>query len=337
MYKIGEGRDAGLDILKVMATFAVLRLHSGHQGAVSAMPQYLCGFAIPVFFMVSGALLLNRREGLTASYVKRRIIRILGLMFAWNLILVVLAAVKKGMLVNPLEYFIQAMFQQGYLWHFWYLWSLVFLTALSPFIYKVLASKRFCKPFMMALLLVCFILSVATLYENGKYHIEIHVPQAFRLWSHLLYFCLGGVLYRYGKKERIWEKRKEHTGFVLFLLILFSVSAAFLQFKICYGTAFLSPEYCFTNFIIILYNVFLFSFVISIKGTGSPYPRALQAINADSLGIYILHPFLIGIFSRIGIWNCSYPVFNFLLLAFTSVLAAECMRRIPYLSRLIKL
>lgn len=332
-----QERDTSLDFLKVMAAFAVLKLHSGYYGTAGAILQYMCGFAIPVFFMVSGALLLNRADGVSAAYVKKRMIRILALMFAWNLMIVILVSLKNKSIVNPLEYFIQAMFQKGCFWHFWYLWSLVFLTAVSPFLYKVFASEKKCKAFILTLLIICFILSMATVYDHGKYIAEIHIPQAFRLWSHLLYFCLGGVIYRYGRKEAIRNLYRKHIVSVMIILVLLSISVAFVQFGICYGTPFSSPEYCFSNLVIIFYNAVLFFSVISIKGGGRTPSRILQALNADSLGIYILHPFLMLVFNRIRVWNFSYPIFNFLLLAFTSVLLAECMRRMPGFNRLIKL
>lgn len=332
-----HNRDAGLDLLKAAATFAVVKLHSGCFGFVGTILQYMCGFAIPIFFMVSGALLLNRPQGISKEYVARRIVRILGLIFVWNLAVVILAMIRHKTLIFPLEYMLQAIFQNGYLWHFWYLWSLLFLTALSPVIARIFASETKRTALFIALLMLCFFLSLATGYQHGKYHLEIHVPQSFRLWSHLLYFCLGGVIYRYGRAEVPSVLIRKHRGFVCTSLVLLWVSVAMVQYNICAGTAFSSPEYCFSNPVIILFNVIFFTVFLALKGEGLSHSRIFQAVSQDSLGIFILHPFVIGILSRLGIWRLSYPIVDFLLLSVATILIVEVIRRIPYLGRLVKL
>lgn len=330
-------RDICLDLLKVMAAFAVVKLHSGCYGFAGAVVQYMCGFAIPIFFMVSGSLMLNRPDGISKNYIIKRMIRILGLMFVWNLMVVVLVVIKDKSLINPLEYMIQAMFQKGYFWHFWYLWSLLFLTILSPVISRAFVSKNTCSALLMILLVICFFFSLATVYQHGKYQLEIHVPQSFRLWSHLLYFCLGGVLYRIGRTEKLIDLIRKHKGFVWIGMVMLSVTVALVQYNICAGTSFSSPEYCFTNLVIILYNVLLYIVVLSSKGERLSQSRIFHAMSLDSIGIFILHPFVIGIFSRLGIWRLSYPICDFLLVLVTTILLVEVIRRIPSLKRLVKL
>ena len=55
-------RDCGVDLLRVIACCAVVGLHTFTNGltSVSTVVYYACGFAVPVFFMASGAFLLNR-------------------------------------------------------------------------------------------------------------------------------------------------------------------------------------------------------------------------------------------------------------------------------------
>lgn len=332
-----QKRDTSLDLLKVMAAFAVVKLHSGFYGFAGAVLQYMCGFAIPIFFMVSGALLLNRPNGMSKNYVIKRMIRILGLMFVWNLIVVVLVMIKNKSVMNPLEYMIQAMFQNGYFWHFWYLWSLLFLTALSPLLHRALASRTMRTVLLMVLLAVCFMFSLVTVYQHGKYQLEIHIPQSLRLWSHLLYFCLGGMIYRFGRTEVLASLIQKHRGFVWIALAMLSVSVALVQYNICGGTTFSSPEYCFTNLVIILYNVLLFIVILSGKTERLSQSPIFRAMSQDSIGIFILHPFVIGIFNRLGIWRLSYPIFDFLLVSVATMLMVEVIRRIPYLKRLVQL
>lgn len=337
MQSTSEKRDTSIDALKIMATFAVLKLHVGYRGDAGAILQYICGFAIPIFFMVSGALLLNKPGGVSVKYMIQRIGRILGLMFVWNIMLVALMVVKNKSLMNPFQYILQAMLQKDYFWHFWYLWSLLILTALSPLISRAfeIQSKR--KILIMACMLVCFVMSFMTVYEDGRYILEIHIPQTFRLWSHCMYFCIGGAIYRYRGSKCITDLLRKHRGFVFITLGLLSVSVALVQYHICYGTRFSSPEYCFSNPVILLYNVLLFTGIVFLKEISIYRSRIFDALHRDSLGIYILHPFMIIILRRLGIWSLSYSLANFVLMAFSTVVIVECMRRVPYINRLVKL
>lgn len=56
-------RNVGLDCLKLIATFFVIKLHSGYSGYFSELIHYISGLAIPIFFMVSGSLTLNKWGG----------------------------------------------------------------------------------------------------------------------------------------------------------------------------------------------------------------------------------------------------------------------------------
>ena len=55
-------RDIGIDILRLAACCAVVGLHTFTKGLtpVSTVVYYASSFAIPAFFMSSGAFLLNR-------------------------------------------------------------------------------------------------------------------------------------------------------------------------------------------------------------------------------------------------------------------------------------
>ena len=55
-------RDIGIDVLRLVACCAVVGLHTFTKGLtdVSTVAYYASSFAIPVFFMASGAFLLNR-------------------------------------------------------------------------------------------------------------------------------------------------------------------------------------------------------------------------------------------------------------------------------------
>ena len=51
----------------------------------NSIVYYLCGFAVPCFFMASGYFLLNRGK-VDAKYSIRKIVRLTKVVISWNLI-----------------------------------------------------------------------------------------------------------------------------------------------------------------------------------------------------------------------------------------------------------
>lgn len=92
---VAKERDCGVDLLRFVACCAVVGLHTFANGLTptSAIVYYACGFAVPVFFMVSGAFLLNR-GGVTYSYVIRKLRPLLAVLLLW--VMVVSAVVAAG-------------------------------------------------------------------------------------------------------------------------------------------------------------------------------------------------------------------------------------------------
>ena len=56
-------RNTNIDLIRAIACFAIVGLHSFTKDeAISSWIYYLCGFAVPFFFMASGYFLLNRKD-----------------------------------------------------------------------------------------------------------------------------------------------------------------------------------------------------------------------------------------------------------------------------------
>ena len=88
------------DVLNILACICVIWLHcnsvlySYDPGAglwrLSLFVQVICHFAVPAFFMISGANLMNYREKYsTAEFIKRRFLRTLIPLLIWSGILLV--------------------------------------------------------------------------------------------------------------------------------------------------------------------------------------------------------------------------------------------------------
>ena len=80
---MGKQRTIYLDIIRIVACVIVITMHAPilGEGALAhgpflALSSYLTSPCVPLFFMVSGALLLPCKEGVTANlYIKNVLVR----------------------------------------------------------------------------------------------------------------------------------------------------------------------------------------------------------------------------------------------------------------------
>lgn len=92
-------RNENIDLIRAMACLAVVGLHSfAKDEDISSWFYYLCGFAVPFFFMASGFFLLNRGR-LQWMYCVGKILGIIKIVFGWNALMILLK-VMKSILTN---------------------------------------------------------------------------------------------------------------------------------------------------------------------------------------------------------------------------------------------
>lgn len=59
-----EKRNINLDLLRIMSCIAVVGIHTLQKdlSLINSSLYYMCGFAVPIFFMCSGYILMNRKQ-----------------------------------------------------------------------------------------------------------------------------------------------------------------------------------------------------------------------------------------------------------------------------------
>jgi surface polysaccharide O-acyltransferase-like enzyme len=89
-------REVGIDLLKIISILGVVALHTQRSldtgNCYNPILYYFGRFAMPVFFMVNGYLIL-KREIFDFSYYKKKILNIVRVLFIWGVITAVYYAV----------------------------------------------------------------------------------------------------------------------------------------------------------------------------------------------------------------------------------------------------
>lgn len=147
----------GLDILRLLAAFAVVALHVNPQAHLDvAIPSpawgvmnlctVLCCWSVPSFFMISGAFLLSpsSRQHDTRYLYRRNILRMLTAFIFWS----AFYAIAHCALYGKGKWTFLNQFFRGH-YHMWYLFALISLYWITPLLRKITESKRTTEYFLL--------------------------------------------------------------------------------------------------------------------------------------------------------------------------------------------
>lgn len=140
--KTNEKHNYNLDLMKIFACIAVVGLHTLQKdiSLINTLFYYVCGFAVPVFFMSTGYILLNRDQ-INFKYSLRKIISIIRVVCLWSLLFfcieMMVGVLKNSIAENNFillffKILIGGLVQRGRLWQFWYLGALICVYMILP-------------------------------------------------------------------------------------------------------------------------------------------------------------------------------------------------------------
>jgi surface polysaccharide O-acyltransferase-like enzyme len=331
--------------LKVISLFAVIVLHTASpllmdfkkanvgNWLIADFYNALVRFAVPVFVMISGALLLHREYEL-GDFLKRRLTRIIWPFLFWSLIYIGYswynediaftgdAWANTRIILHQLKY--------GAYYHLWYVYMLIGLYLFIPIISKFVRNASE-KEILYFLLVWFVVISFSRPYlSRFQPRIDVHYFAGY-----LGYLVLGHYL-----------AFKELPGgpkiplMIYFLVCLASITA---------GTYFISVNNKHLSTLmyeplgpfIILYasGIFLLARVMVLK-----LPETIAKIRdlagGLTLGIYLCHALFLSLLSDEGVnYSICNPVFSIPLTALVcfllSFLLIFVISKIPFIGKYI--
>lgn len=251
--------------------------------------------AVPLFFMVSGVLLLNHKEEPLFVFFQKRIHKVVIPLIAWSFIYILFKKYGLHQNVNIFKDMLLSLNRPEY-YHLWFLYTIIGIYLVLP-ILKVFI--KYASKHLQVYFIILWILSVSIIpfinYFTGI-HIKSHMPM---MAGYIGYLILGYQL----AKIKITTK----LFYVAILFIFIStLSTAF-------GTYYLSEKA--GKYIGFFYGYFgvstliqAISYFIALKYLGEnllnkyfTISQGITAISITSLGIYLVHPIYIFILQKIGI------------------------------------
>lgn len=223
-----------LDVLRCGALYLVVLLHciSGtlaDAALVGTPVWWVCNvlnsaarMGVPLFFMLSGALLLSDQRTLDPiPFYRRRMHKILLPFLCWDLIYFLEGAWLQGMALSPARFFSELLTLRGSKYHLWFVYKIVSIYLLLPFLKYILDHCRRRDAWLLlgVVLLQPSVLPLVSLLPG------IHLDLFGTLVDGRVgFFLLGWLLF--SEPPPPWARRLLYGGGILaFLLNIFGNAA----------------------------------------------------------------------------------------------------------------
>lgn len=331
-----EKREMSIDLIKIFACFGVVSLHTikGGLGLPNLLIYILATVSMPLFFTINGYLLFRHKE-ISWKYIGRRVGKILGVCFMWEILHAVAYFLFYHEMRNFLKSFILDFFQQGLFYHFWFMGALILVYFFAHFL-RSLAKYNLKSYVWLTIFMGGICVSVDIFSMITKNDISANVNQTLRIWLWLFFFMLGGAV-RLRRNEiieyvRTHRLKSKILAVSLFTLIIWRVFLA----NCIYGTY--AGNSIYGSFPVILAVAGILLFAISTEPIF--LLSEIKIVSPLIMGIYIFHPFILSIivhFIPVVLENLWTNILYWISVIVISGIVTFGVSKIPVIKELIRI
>lgn len=333
-----------LSLLSIVSAFAVVMLHAngcfwvygeGRYWYTANIIESVMYFAVPVFFMISGATLLDyQKRYSTKEYLIRRIHKTFLPFLVWSLIGICYALatgnfhLRFGM--DALTDILYAIFQTSVTGIFWFFIPLFRIYLLIPLLSRL---KEHCTQKTLLVLSILFFIADFVIC-NILAPSDASRTQIDKSGLYLSYVLVGYLIHQHtiSKKARIVIYCAGILGLLVHLFGTASVSAS--------AGMIVQTFKGYANIPCALYSIAIFVFLKEI-GSRIRSERILtwiEALSQYTFAIYLLHWFLLDILTRIfhlSIFSIYYRLGLPWIICGLCILITRLIRKIPYIRKIL--
>ncbi|MGM0902862.1 MAG: acyltransferase [Bacillota bacterium] len=290
-------------------------------------------WAVPIFIMLSGMLLLGKTES-QLTVVKKRVPRLLLPLLLWSL-LYSIWDVRHDMHDYSFQQFLINLYQNDVKYHLWYLYTLLGLYLAMPIFKTFIQHGR--KSDLLYFILLDYVISAT--FEVLASLLDIRLGNGFGYFlGYGGYFLLGYYLANTSLNKRTTN-----------LIHLLGSSALLVTI---FGTWFFSAEQgslnqVFYKYLSLTTPIVSASVFLLIKNFWNTENSRLTTVIADySFGIYLIHPMILDVLqgekfiqvtgiSAVSIHPILYVVLMFIVVLAFSLLFTSILSKIPLIKKFL--
>lgn len=322
-------RKYWIDYLRCLGIFAVLCIHTTSPpyrqfSAISGLNWWIANiinassrFAVPLFVMISGSVLLGRDIS-TVTFYKKRFARLFLPFIFWSLFYYVFK-ICEG---SSVKVILHAVIDGRMYYHLWYLSMLMCLMAFVPFINNLIKGKKLAKAevaMLAGIFFLFFNFSWLSYAFNQTSSLHFDWYKEFPLY--IAYLIFGYYL----SQDISLLKMKNYM--IAIIILALSLLGAVLNYLSCEYMHVLKEHFVLLNtgpltLIITTLVFFLFSKNKEIFKEN----KLIIALSDASFGIYLIHPFFLffirkalpdSLYSRP--WCLLASICSLMLISFSSI------------------
>ena len=329
-------RNLNFDFLRVIAAFAVVCIHVSANVVISTPDIHSVAWwagniaaaffrwCVPVFVMISGALLLSSAKNYSPiEFYKKRASRLLPAIIFWSFVYIIFREYTENEF--DLSNAVNSIIKGTPYYHLWYIYMLVGLYLITPFVRQIISVIN--ADSLRMLIVICFAVAIIASLSGDK---SLTFLPSFLPF--IGYFLVGYYLYNH------------HSNLNVFLLILvFFVCVALISV----GTNVLFPligekawsvMHDYLNPLVVIMSLCVFAFFT--KKSMELSSDLIEHIAPITLGIYLVHPLWLSVLDKFGVTGILiHPLIGIpvttLLTFLLSVLSSALLARVFILRKTV--
>lgn len=332
-----------LDFLRIIAAYTVVIRHLSTMGArhynISSMDWMVDNifasigiFAVPIFFMVSGCVFLNPTKNITYTllwqkYIKKFIIYFL----IWSSIYTGFRTIMNypfPFCKEAVKYFITATLSGENTYQFWFLFVLVGLYIITPFLRKIVYGKLL-KIFLIISFIVSIVLptiQIIPVIGNPIFDyfqkFEVYMPMGY-----VFYFALGYYL----NTHVISKKNEKILCLASLLMIILTIFLTYIYTQQSNEFDETFHQKLLLNTCIMGIGVFCIAKSMEEKFKQSKFfGTFLSNATKYTLGVYAMHVLVLIVFQKLGILFVLPEILNIIILPIIIIFICYIVTNILY-------
>lgn len=330
---MSKTREFSFDILRVISMCMVIIVHVANvysrsygiigddSFVISLGFNTISRISVPIFLMISGALLLDRKFDKT-KYFKRSI-KFLILIIVWDIIYLIWEWLYLGITYDHLE----RLLFEPYRAHLWYLYTILVLYAIQPLLKLLLDKSNNAIKYIV--LMIWFTFSSLSIINST-------IASIFTIFSYIGFFIIGKYLYDFIKNNNL---KKYNTLWIL-IIILCVISSIYLNYSFSHRyIRFYNLFFAYRSPFIILSSISFYILVVS-NYTRNMVPKVIEALSDVSFGVYLIH----GLFLDVTIKIFNYQRINaligipafFLIILIFSAISVLVIKKIKFVNKIVE-
>lgn len=330
-----------IDTLRCVAMLLVILLHC--LNPVITQPDYyqtlnwnigivlnaFCRCGVPLFFMMSGCLLMaDEKTGHLSSFYRERMARLLIPLLCWNMIFFLFSGFFDNTGFSP-KVFIENFVNNGSYYHIWYVYSLLGIYLMAPFLKRLVDSSSTRETFVLWLI----ILFPGTIRPFLNHILPVYIY----LFDPLIqgycgYFIMGYLLGNFSLKRK-WRVLIYLGGAIGVLISVIGNAAASSEENI---NLVFNQGYAITHYLIsaAIFTAAKYGTVFS----KTVIRRISYRLSVVSFGVYWIHPIFLRLVQQylsLTLQPIEIVTVYFLIISAASITASILIYKSQLLKKLL--